>query len=136
MQPWGLSQQADGFVVALEATSPRGRERARLQVEACPNGAAFGSLLCDTRTASTWTELGANALGSTLVLPITGLSVDRVYHWRARVQYAAFSVTAPGIVSPANPAAGPWRRLQANADVADIRTNTPPSSIIFANGFE
>lgn len=137
MQPWGLSQQVDGFVVALEATSPRGRERVRLQVEACPNGAPFGSLLCDVRTATTWTDLGTNPLGSTLVLPATGLSLDRVYHWRARVQYAAFSVTAPGIVSPPNPAAGPWRRPQANADVADIRTNgPPPSSIIFANGFE
>ena len=129
-----MSQQADGFVVALEATSPRGREHARLQLEACPNGASFGSLLCNVYTATTWTDLGTNPLGSTLLLPATGLTVDRVYHWRARVQYAAFSVSAPGLVAPPNPAAGPWRRLQANADVADIRTNTPP--LIFANGFE
>jgi len=136
VQPWGLSQQADGFVVAMEATSPRGREQARLQIEACPNGARFGSVLCTIRTATTWTDLGTNPLGSTLVLPATGLAVDRVYHWRARVQYAALSVTAPGVVAPPNPAAGPWRRLQANADMADIRTNTPPPSLIFANGFE
>ena len=136
VQPWGLSQQADGFVVSLEATSPRGRERARLQLEACPNGAPFGSLLCNVYTATTWTDLGTNPLGSTLVLPATGLTVDRVYHWRARVQYAALRVTAPGIVAPPNPATGPWRRLQANADVADIRTNTPPSPLIFADGFE
>jgi len=84
VQPWGLSQQADGFVVAMEATSPRGREQARLQIEACPNGARFGSVLCTIRTATTWTDLGANPLGSTLVLPATGLAVDRVYHWRAR----------------------------------------------------
>jgi len=136
VQPWGLSQQADGFVVAIEATSPRGRERARLQVEACPNGSAFGSLLCDTRSSSTWTELGANPQGSTLALPLTGLSVNRVYHWRARVLYAPLTVTSAGIVSPPNPPAGPWRRLDANADVADIRTNTPASPLIFANGFE
>ncbi len=136
VQPWGFSQQADGFVVALEATSPRGREHARLQLEACPNGAPFGSLLCNVYTATTWTDLGTNPLGSTLLLPATGLTVDQVYHWRARVQFAALSVTAPGIVSPPNPATGPWRRLQANADVADIRTNTPPPPLIFANGFE
>ena len=136
VQPWGLSQQADGFVVALDATSPRGRERARLLLEACPNGVPFGSLLCDIRTATTWTDLGTNPLGSTLALPATGLTVDRVYHWRARVQYAALSVTQPGIVAPPNPTTGPWRRLQANADVADLRTNTPPSPLIFANGFE
>jgi len=137
VQPWGLSQQADGFVVALEATSPRGRERARLQLEACPNAASFGSPLCDLHAATTWTDLGTDPLGSTLALPATGLSLDRVYHWRARVQYADFGITAPGIVAPPNPAAGPWRRLQANADVADIRTSTPPPSpLIFADGFE
>ena len=136
VQPWGLSQRADGFVVALVATSPRGRERARLQVEACPNGAAFGSLLCDIRTASTWVDLGTNPLGSTLVLPLTGLSPDRVYHWRARVQYASLSVAAPGVIAPANPSAGPWRRLFANADVGDIRTNTPLLEPIFKDGFE
>jgi len=136
VQPWGLSQQADGFVVAIEATSPRGRERARLQVEACPNGAAFGSLLCDTRRTSTWTEIGANPQGSTLALLMTGLAVDSVYHWRARVLFAPLTVTSAGIVSPPNPPAGPWRRLYANADVADIRTNTPASPLIFANGFE
>ena len=136
VEPWGLSQQADGFVVAIEATSARGRERARLQLEACPNAAPFGSLLCDIRTASTWTDLGTNPLGATLLLPVTGLTVDRVYRWRARVQYAALSVTQPGIVAPPNPATGPWRRLQANADVADIRTSAPPSPLIFANGFE
>jgi len=136
VQPWGLSQQADGFSVAMEATSPRGRERVRLQVEACPNGAAFGSLLCDTRTATTWTDLGINPLGATLTLPLTGLTIDRVYHWRARVQYAASSITAPGVTAPPNPTAGPWRRLQANADLSDIRTNTPLPSQIFADSFE
>jgi hypothetical protein len=131
VQPWGLSQQADGFVVALNATSPRGRERARLQLEACPSAAPFGSMLCNRFTSSSWTELGADPLGSTLTLAATGLAVDRAYHWRTRVQFADLTG-----VAPANPGASPWRRLQANADVADIRTNTPASPFIFTNGFE
>jgi hypothetical protein len=131
-----LTQQSDGFTVKLNATSPRGRERARLQLEACPNGAAFGSLLCDRYTAASWTELGANPQGSTLALSASGLTVDRLYHWRARVQYAPLSITAAGIVAPPNPMAGPWRRLQANADVADIRTSTTLLDLIFKNGFE
>ncbi len=135
VQPWGLSQRADGFVVALNATSAGGRERTRLQVEACPNGSAFGSPLCDTRTASTWTEIGANPQGVTVVLPITGLNPNRLFHWRARVQYAALNVTAPGITAPPKPNAGPWRRLQANGDVGDIRTGVS-SDVIFANGFQ
>jgi hypothetical protein len=32
--------------------------------------------------------------------------------------------------------AGPWRRLQANADVADIRTSATLLELIFKNGFE
>lgn len=135
VEPWGLSRQADGFVVSIEASSARGRERARLQVEACPNGAAFGSLLCTTRTASGWTDLGTNPLGVTLALPVTGLDLDRLYHWRARVQDAAFTVTAPGIVAPPKPGFGPWRRVQANAALGDIRTSVP-SPTIFADGFE
>ncbi len=131
--PWGVSHQMDGFVLAVEATSPRGRERARLQLQACPNGAPFASPLCRLFTATSWTDLGSNPLGSTLVLSATGLIADRVYHWRARVQYAAFGVIEPGIVSPPNPAVGPWRRLQANAEIADIRT---ASALLFANGFE
>ena len=123
----------DGFAVAVEATSPRGRERARLQLEACANGAPFVSPLCRLFTATSWTDLGNSPLGGTLVMPATGLIADRVYHWRARVQYAAFGVTEPGIASPPNPAAGPWRRLQTTAAVADIRTT---SALLFANGFE
>ncbi len=133
VQPWGGSHQMDGFVVAAEVTSPRGRERARLQLEACPNGAPFASPLCSLFTATSWTDLGTSPLGSTLVVPATGLTADRVYHWRARAQYAALGITEPGIVSPPNPAVGPWRRLQANAQVADIRT---ASALLFANGFE
>ena len=136
VQPWGLSQQADGFVVALNATSARGRESARLQVEACPNGAPFDSLLCVVRTASSWTELGANTQGRAVVWAMSGLNPNRLYHWRARVQYAPLRVTEPGVIGPLNPTAGPWRRLQATAGVADIRTGLLAAEVIFANGFE
>ena len=69
-----------------------------------------------------------------LSLSTTGLAEGGLYHWRARVQYAPLTVTAADITAPPNPATGPWRRLQANADVADIRTGL--SEFIFANGFE
>jgi len=138
VQPWGFSQDTDGFVASLNATSPRGRERARLQLEACPNGAPFDSLLCDNYVAANWTEIGANPQGVSLTLAASGLTLDKLYHWRARVQYAPLHINAPGVVAPANPSAGPWRRLQANGDVADIRTsvNTPPAELIFEDGFE
>jgi hypothetical protein len=133
---WGLSHQADGFVVSMQATSPRGRERAKLQVEACPSGAAFGSLVCDIRTSSAWTELGANPQAVTMALPVNGLSAQQVYHWRARVLYAPLTVTAAGVNAAPNPMAGPWRRLHSTATTADIRTDVPPTLQVFADGFE
>ena len=133
--PGGSSQRADGFAVALNATSPRGRERARLQLDACPSGEPFGSGLCSSRTSTTWTDVGANPLGNTLVLSATGLTADRPYHWRARVQYAPLSNFAPGITALPNPPAGPWRRVSSNGDTLDIRTGSLPIDI-FKNGFE
>jgi hypothetical protein len=35
--------------------------------------------------------------------------------------YAPFSITEAGITEPPNPAHGPWRRLSAQANEADIR---------------
>lgn len=96
----------------------------------------FGSLLYDNYTATSWTELGANPQGVMLNSSPTALTVDRLYYWRSRVQYAPLSVTAPGITSPPNPMVGPWRSLQANGDVADIRTNAPTVELIFKDGFE
>lgn len=56
----------------------------------------------------------------TLPLPIVGLTANELYHWRARVLYAPYTVMQPGITAPPQPEHGPWRRLHAGADVADI----------------
>ena len=129
VQPWGLSQQTDGFVVKMNATSPRGRERARLQVEACPNGTSFGSLLCDQFTAANWTEIGANEQGSMLSLSTTGLAEGGLYHWRARVQYAPLTVTAADITRPAQPRHRPLARaLQSQCAMWPISAPACPSS--------
>jgi hypothetical protein len=138
VSPQGLSQQSDGFVARINATSPRGRERARMQLEACPAAVPFGSILCTAFTASTWTEIPANSAGTALSLAASGLTTGSLYHWRARVQYAPITITQPGIVDPPKPIFSPWRRLQANGDVADIRmgTNGPVMELIFEDGFE
>jgi hypothetical protein len=59
---------------------------------------------------------------------VDGLDPEILYRWRARVLYAPYSVTQPGITAPANPAHGPWRRAAAQADEADIRTTFPECS--------
>ena len=135
VQPWGLSHRVDGFVAVQWATSPRGRESVRLQLEACPSGVAFGAPTCTRFTRAYWTELVANSSGGLLPLSATGLDANSVYHWRSRVQYAPLTINLAGITAPPNPASGPWRRLQANGDVADIRTSSL-SDVIFANGFD
>jgi hypothetical protein len=117
IQPWGRSDAAGGFSVALQATSPRGRERAKLELEACPPRTAFGSLSCSRHVSASWTDLDDQPLDTTLVLSATGL-LPRLYHWRARVLYAPLSEAAPLV-----PMHGPWRRLDASADAADVRVS-------------
>lgn len=121
IQPWGFSY-ADGAVhVRMAAVSPWGRERARLQVQACPPGAAFGSLTCVEATSSDWIDTTATGGGAAITLPIPGLTNNTLYSWRARVLLAPFSVTQTGIVAPANPAHSRWQRLNAQLDLADVR---------------
>lgn len=128
---WGLSGDADGYLVAMNVASPRGRERAHLEVESCPAAAAFGNASLCTRFVSTsWSDL--NLAGILIGTKLSGLTANSLHHWRARALYAPFTVTAVGITAPLAPIAGPWRRLDANADVADVRI----SDLLFKNGFE
>jgi len=122
VQPWGLTYRADGFQAQLNATDPRGRERVKLQVEACPPGVPFSDASCSTFTSPTWEDVTATAAGVTLAGDIAGLAGNTLYRWRARVLYAPFHVTEPGITAPPNPPHGPWRRFLGQALEADLRT--------------
>jgi len=111
VQPWGLSHSADSFQVRVAASNPLGRSRAKLQVQACPPGAAFTHTSCVDHTAANWTDITAATSGITLTETITGLNASTLYRWRARVLYD----------SPLN-IHGPWRRFLGQALEADLRT--------------
>jgi len=68
---------------------------------------------------------GVTALpdGVKLALAATGLDNQTLYRWLARVLYALFSVTQPGVTSPPNPAHGPWRRYSGQVEEVDVRTS-------------
>jgi uncharacterized repeat protein (TIGR01451 family) len=121
VQPWGISGQEDGFAVTMHATSPRGRERVRLQLEACPAGTALGSLSCSSFISPEWTDVTASSGGVELEVEATGLQPGKVYRWRVRTEYLPFGGDQTGVTPPSNPAHGPWRRLGAQAQEADIR---------------
>jgi hypothetical protein len=123
VQAWGLSYAPGRFQVQLRATDPRGRGRVKLQVEGCPPGTAFGDPACIAHTATAWTDVTTATSGVTLTETITDLAGDTLHRWRARVLYAHQTVTAPGITPPPNAAHGPWRRLNAQAVEADLRTS-------------
>lgn len=128
---WGLSGDVDGYTVAMNVTSPRGRERAKLEVESCPPQAAFGNVsLCRRTVSSTWVDL--SVAGSAVAAELNTLTPGTLYHWRARALYAPSTVTSAGITAPIAPAAGPWRRLYGNANVADVRV----SEQMLRDGFE
>jgi hypothetical protein len=122
VQPWGSSYSLNSFEVSMHATNPMGRNRVKLQVQACPSGIPFGDPACINHTSTTWTDVTTASTGITLTEVITGLTPGTLYRWRARVLYAPLYVTAPSITPPPNPAHGPWRRFQAQAMEADLRT--------------
>jgi hypothetical protein len=122
VQPWGLSRSGSRFAVSMWATDPMGRGRVKLEVEACPAGEAFGGSACVQSVSPPWVDVTASEEGVELVRTVTGLHVETLYRWRARVLYAPFAVDRPGIVAPPNPAHGPWRRFTGQALEADLRT--------------
>jgi FG-GAP repeat/FG-GAP-like repeat len=128
---WGVSGDIDGYSVAMNVTSPRGRERAKLEVESCPPQAPFGNTtLCRRFVSSAWTDL--NTAGNTIATELSGLTLGSLQHWRTRALFAPINVTASGITAPLSPIVGPWRRMQAKADVADARI----SDVMLKDGFE
>ena len=122
VQPWGLSHTPDGMYLTMSATHPLGRGRAKLQVEACPPGEPFGGAACIHHLSATWKDTTATISGVRVATTVSGFDADTLYHWRARVLYAPYTVSRAGITPPPNPAHGPWRRLLAQVNEADIRT--------------
>jgi hypothetical protein len=127
VEPWGRSYEADSFTVRVQATDPRSRGRVKLEVETCAAALPFGDASCASQTGASWTDVTATSGGVALTETISGLIEGDLYRWRARVLYAPYSVTQPGITPPPNPAHGPWWRVSAQAMEADIRVVPEPS---------
>jgi hypothetical protein len=133
VHPWGRSWDDDAFQVRMQATHPEGRGRVKLEVEYCEAGLAFGDVSCGSHTGASWTDVTATSGGVTLTETISGLTEWELYRWRARVLYAPYSVTQSGITPPPNPAHGPWRRLSAQAEEADILIPEPHGLLLLAS---
>ena len=69
---------------------------------------------------SSWTDVGGTTPEVILTKTPGGLDPGVLYRWRARVLRAP----ATGVSAP-RPAHGPWRRLDGQAQEADIRTYEP-----------
>jgi hypothetical protein len=121
-QPWGQATSVGSSTIRIrvQANDSRGRSRVKLQVQACPPGKPFGHASCRSRTSASWTDTTASSNGVTLTQATASLGTG-FHRWRARVLYAPFSVTQPGITAAANPPHGPWRRLHGQAFEGDVR---------------
>jgi hypothetical protein len=83
VQPWGFSHAGGAFRVRMNAGSIwGGRAMAKLQVEACPPGAPFGSAACRISTSPTWARVGPRDVA--LSVDMTDLNTKTLYRWRAR----------------------------------------------------
>jgi hypothetical protein len=116
VQAWGRSGHASQFTAELRANHPEGTGRVKAQFEACPPGVAFGNPGCMIQTAASWVQLISEVPEVVLSHTFSGLAAETLYRWRARVLRAP----ATG-ASPASPAHGPWRHVNAQADEADLR---------------
>jgi hypothetical protein len=123
VQPWGSAGDSNELYVRSRHSSPLGRERVKIQVEACPSGTAFGHPSC-IAVASTWFDTTVSSSGTQLTQKLAVPGLNSLYRWRARTLRAPFWVTRPGITAPPNPAHGPWRRLMGQAFEADVRTGS------------
>ncbi len=118
VQSWNDALRGDGFVVQLTGTNPAGRGRVRAQAEACPAGVAFGGGACVSAISPIFIAVTQAAPAAALSVTVAGLLPNTLIHWRARVLRANETGTPS-----ANPAHGPWRRLQAQIGNGDIRTS-------------
>jgi len=114
----------------MTATHPEGRGRVKLEIEICEPAVRFGFGSCVVHQSENWTDVTPTPEGVVLTETPTGLTTGTLYRWRARVLYAPFSVTEAGITEPPNPTHGPWRRLSAQANEADIRLLPEPSPLL------
>jgi hypothetical protein len=130
VEPWGRSQQSDGFRVSLRASHPAGAGLVRAEVEACPHDLPFGDALCTATLTPDWVAVGAAAPDVALSVLLHGLDEGGLYRWRARVLHAPPTSTQPGVNMPPVPARGPWRRVQAQAVEGDVRVVPEPGSLI------
>ncbi|MBK8285536.1 MAG: hypothetical protein IPK97_12080 [Ahniella sp.] len=129
----GDSQSDDSFFAVLDGLSPVGRERARLKVQACPTGVPFGHTTCVESITSNWQDLGSVPGSAIMIGNATGFAGRGTLLLAGPVAARPMGVTQTGITAPANPAwVSPWRRMRANADVAEIRIQDR----MFRDGFE
>jgi len=125
VQPWGLTHSGDDFQISMTAISPRGRELAKLHVEACPPGEVWGDVDCRHAVSADWTAIPLGENGVVLTETISSLTEGVLYRWRAHVLYLPLHGDEPGITEPPAPRHGPWRTLFAMAPAADIRVGIP-----------
>jgi hypothetical protein len=137
IQPWGSAGAVfTYFTVAMQATSPRGRERVKLYAEACPAGVDFFDYAkgCRAGESNAWVDTGL--AGIPLAPEIGPLAAHTLYHWRARLAYAPETANLGSSQVAAPRHYGPWLRLQAQADNADVRIMPLASDTIFFDDFE
>ena len=108
----GASESSSGFRISLRGRSIFGRTRIHLEWEVKPLRTLFNG--AGTQRSAAWIDTGAG--GAAVSEPVTLLSPDTVYHWRARVRYDPAA-------TPFQPA-GPWFTPPWNGwQEADLRTS-------------
>ncbi|MBK7952130.1 MAG: FG-GAP repeat protein [Deltaproteobacteria bacterium] len=126
VQPGGSAYAADAFEASVFVRSAVGRERGKVELEACPVGSAFGAPACRNQISPSWVDLGT--AGAEIRQVVTGLAPDRSYSWRARLLTIPYSSTQSAITPIVH--RSPWFRVQARANTGDLRTVPEPDGFV------
>lgn len=133
----GSAHAATSFHVELIASSPYGRQRVKLQVEACPTAISAGpvskQISCQLATSEHWIDTTATEYGIPVRLLVDELQPDTAYQWRARLLYAPTTVVQEGIQTPLAPMHSPWYYPASSMSLPAIQT-TPFVAVNTSSG--
>jgi hypothetical protein len=125
VQPWGGAGSSGVFKAELRASHPEGTGRVRAEFEVCPSAVPLGHASCTKTTTPSWVAVNGVAPEVLLSQSLSTSPLGGLYRWRARILHA------PGTGAlPASPSHGPWRRVNAQAVEADIRTVPEPGGAL------
>ena len=128
--PLGMSDDPDGFRLALLGRAPYGRSGVKLELEVKPLGTEFDGIVSSVSDA--WADTGTT--GVELNELVSDLTAGMRYHWRVRLRYdpatTPFQQASRWLTVPWNGWEETDLRTLAEADISLAQTDSPDPVLV------